>query len=191
MADEKITDAEFRKATDADPAAVFNALADAYVQDGIEIRDELVPHNPVTRKVIDAGRWATRQVQGSQAAAGKWLDGVNNPSRDPIAAGIEAEKKWVDKITQAIQQGRRVKGLQKSSLEQIKATANALGAGVYSSGVAARTAKISARVAELQPLAQSVSDTIQGMSNATDADRERRLLTARKLMIAVGTKRRG
>jgi hypothetical protein len=29
------------------------------------------------------------------------------------------------------------------------------------------------------------------MSDKTDADREKRLLTARKLMIALGTKRRG
>jgi len=62
---------------------------------------------------------------------------------------------------------------------------------VFSDGLAARDSKISRVVGELQPMAQSVSDAIQAMSDATDTDREKRLLSARKLMIEVGKKRRG
>ncbi len=188
---QKLTDEEYRAAADKDPVAVFNALADLRGQGIDPVAEGLVPSNPVTRKVKSADRWATQQVESSVASSGKWLDGVNNPARDPIAAGIDADGKWRDRMQQAITENRRVKGLQKTSGEEIKKVANALGAGVYSSGVTARTDKIKKTVSELQPLAQSVSDSIQGMSDKTDADREKRLLTARKLMIALGTKRRG
>ena len=62
---------------------------------------------------------------------------------------------------------------------------------VFTEGVAARESKIKRVFGELQPLFQSVSDAIQTMPDKTDADREKRLLTARKLMIEVGKKRRG
>jgi len=187
----KLTDEQFRAAADADPVAVFKTLADLRAQGIDPIEAGVVPGNPVTKKVKSADRWAKQQVESAVAASGKWLDGVNNPSRDPIAAGIDADPKWKDKMEQAIKEDRRKKGLMKVTAAEIVATANALGTGVYSSGVSAREAKVRKVVAELQPLAQSVSDTIQGMSDKTDADREKRLLTARKAMIEVGKKRRG
>jgi hypothetical protein len=186
-----LSDEEYRAAADKDPVAVFQALADLRLQ-GVDPKAEgLVPSNPVTKKVKSADRWAKQQVESAVAASSKWLDGVNNPSRSPIAAGIEADDKWKDRMKQAIAEDRRKKGLAKVSDAEIVATANALGTGVYSAGVEARKAKVAKVVNELQPLAQSVSDAIQGMSDKTDADREKRLLSARKLMIEVGKKRRG
>lgn len=188
MTDEK--EQELRKAADADPSGLFDTLADIYTKEGVDVREDLGIHNPVTKKVIDPTRWAKRMVDGATAAGTKWLDGVNNPSRSPTAAGIAAEDKWRDRLNQAIQENRRVKGLQKTSDDTIKATANALGTGVYTSGVSARTTKIQARVNELQPLFQAASDSIQAMSDKTDADREKRLIQARKAMIDLGKKRR-
>jgi hypothetical protein len=188
---QKITDEEYRAAADKDPIAVFNALADLRAHGIDPVAEGLVPHNPVTKKVKSADRWAKQQVESAVAASSKWLDGVNNPARSPIAAGIDAEAKWRDRMQQAMTENRRVKGLQKTSDAEIIAVANALGSGVYSSGVTAREAKVKKVVAELQPLAQSLSDSIQGMSDKTDADREKRLLMARKGMIELGKKRRG
>jgi len=186
-----LSDEEYREAATKDPVAVFQALADLRMH-GVDPKAEgLVPSNPVTKKVKSADRWAKQQVESAVAASSKWLDGVANPSRDPIAAGIEADDKWKDKMKQAIAEDRRKKGLQKTSAAEIVAVAQALGTGVYSSGVEARRAKVQKVVNELQPLAQSVSDAIQGMSDKSDADREKRLLAARKLMIEVGKKRRG
>jgi len=191
MRKQKISDEEYRAAADESPLEVFRTLADLRAHGIDPLEEGIVPSNPVTKKVKSADRWAKQQVETAVASAGKWLDGVNNPSRSPIAAGIEAEGKYADKVQQAIKEGRRVKGLQKSSDAEIIAVANRLGSGVYSSGVEARSAKVARVVNELQPLAQSVSDAIQGMSDKTDADREKRLLSARKLMIEVGKKRRG
>lgn len=188
---QKVTDEEYRAAANKDPVAVFSALADLRAHGIDPVADGLVPHNPVTKKVKSADRWVRQQIDSAVAASSKWLEGVNNPARSPIAAGIDADPKWKDKMEQAIREDRRKKGLMKSSDAEIIAHANALGTGVYSSGVTAREDKVRRIVTELQPLAQSVSDTIQGMSDKTDADREKRLLTARKLMIAAGQKRRG
>lgn len=186
-----MSDEEYKAAVAENPEAVFNALADAYTEGGAGVRDAIVPHNPVTKKVIDPTRWAERQVTGSQAAGSKWLDGVQNPSRSPIAAGIAAEKKWAAKVTQAITEGRRVKGLQKSSDDIIKANATALGPTVYTQGVTVRKAKITSVVGQLQPLMQAVSDTVQGMDDSSEAARDARALKAIQLMREVGKKRRG
>lgn len=191
MTARKLTDEEYRAAADEDPIAVFNAVADLRAHGIDPVAEGVVPHNPVTKKVKSADRWAKQQVESAMAASGKWLDGVRNPSRSPIAAGIDADDKWKDKMKEAISQDRRKKGLMKTSDAEIVAVAEKLGSGVYSAGIEARTAKVSKVVNELQPLAQSVSDAIQGMSDKGDADREKRLLTARKLMIEVGKKRRG
>jgi len=188
---QKVSDEQYRAVADTDPVQLFNTLADLRMA-GVDPKAEgLVPHNPVTKKVKSSDRWARQLVEGAMASSGKWLEGVQNPSRDPVAAAIEADDKWKDKITQAIKEDRRKKGLAKTSHADIVKVATALGAGVYSSGVDARKEKIQKVVNELQPLVQSVSDSIQGMSDKTDADREKRLLAARKLMIEVGKKRRG
>jgi len=190
MGEEKL-DPKLQALLDEDPVAFFRALADMYKagQDPKELG--IVPGNPVTKKVKSADRWATQQVKNAQDAADDWLDGVKNPSRNPIEAAIAAKDKWEDRLKQAIADKKYEKGLAKSSPAEIIDIATKVGSGAYSTGVGARENKIKRVVNELQPLVQSASDTIQAMPDKTDADREKRLLTARKLMLEVGKKRRG
>jgi len=190
MPEEKL-DPKLAALLEKDPVAFFSALADMYVagQDPKELG--IVPGNPVTKKVKSADRWASQQIKNAQAAADDWLDGVLNPSRNPIDAAIAAKDKFVDRLTQAIKDGKWEKGLAKSSLGEIQEIAKKVGSGAYSTGVGARETKIKRVVGELQPLVQAVSDSIQAMPDKLDADREKRLLSARKLMIEVGKKRRG
>jgi len=174
-----------------DPIAFFSALVDlrASGQDPKEIG--IVPGNPVTKKVKSADRQVTQLISHATAASSDWLDGVKNPSRDPIASAIAAKDKWEDRLKQAIIDKKFEKGLAKSSHSEIVAVAEGVGTSAYSTGVSARKSKITRVFTELQPLQQSVSDTIQAMPDKTDADREKRLLSARKLMLEVGKKRRG
>jgi len=174
-----------------DPTAFFSALADMYAagQDPKELG--IVPGNPVTKKVKSADRWAKQQIDNAVAAADDWLDGVKNPSRNPIDAALAAKDKFVDRLNQAIKDGKWEKGLAKSSQAEIIEIATKVGSGAYSTGVSARESKVKRVVGELQPLVQAVSDTIQAMPDKLDADREKRLLSARKLMLEVGKKRRG
>jgi len=180
-----------RAAADADPLAVFNQLVDLR-KNGIDpVAAGIVPGNPVTRKVKDVTRWASQQIKNAVDAKEDWLDGVKNPSRNPVEAALAANDKRVDRLKQSIDAKKWEKNLGKVTQSDIIDVATKLGSGVYSAGVEARTTKINKRVAELQPLVQEVSNTIQAMSDKTDADREKRLLTARKLMIEVGKKRAG
>lgn len=148
-------------------------------------------HNPAKRTVKSASRWASQQVDNAVAASADWLDGVKNPSRPPLEAAKDAIPKWEDAMDRAIKEKRMEKGLAKSSQSEIVAIAEAVGEGGYRTGVEARRGKVSRVVGELQPLMQALSDSIQAMSDKTDSDREKRLISARKLMIEVGRKRRG
>jgi hypothetical protein len=182
---------ERKELTPEEATEIFHALAEVYTQIGIDVRQDLVPHNPVTKKVIPPDKWAERQIKRATAAADDWLDGLKSPSRDPVKAAIEADGKWKDRMQQAIKEDRRKKALEKVSHADIVAVAEKIGPSGFAQGITAREAKIKKRIAELQPLVQAVSDAIQSMPDATDADREKRLIMARRLMIEVGKKRRG
>ena len=182
---------EEKKLSVEEAYAVFDALSEVYKEYGLDVRSELVPSNPVTKKVISPDKWKDRLIKRATSAADDWLEGIKNPSRDPIKASIEADSKWKDRIQQAIREDRRKKALEKVSWSEAVSVAEKVGASGFAAGISAREAKIAKRIAELQPLVQAVSDAIQAMPDATDADREKRLVMARRLMIEVGKKRRG
>jgi hypothetical protein len=189
--DRENLDPRLKELLDKDPVAFFNALAEMYQSGQDPKAMGIIPSNPVTKKVKSPDRWAKQQIDNAVAAASDWLDGVKNPSRNPIEAALDKEKKWEDRLQTAIKDKKWSKNLKKVSPSDIVAVAEKLGTGVYSSGVSAREDKIKKRVSELQPLVQAVSDTIQAMPDDTDANREKRLISARKLMIEVGKKRAG
>jgi hypothetical protein len=182
---------EARQLTPEEAMAVFDALSEVYKEYGLDVREDIVPGNPVTKKVIPPEKWKDRLLKRATAAASDWLEGIKSPSRDPIKAAIEADSKWKDRLTQAMKEDRRKKALEKVSHADIVAVVEKLGERTFVDGITAREAKIAKRIAELQPLVQAVSDAIQAMPDATDADREKRLIMARRLMIEVGKKRRG
>lgn len=187
---EKI-DPKVRAALEKDPIAVFNVFADMRLQGQSPVEAGILPGNPVTKKVKAPDRWAKQMVDNAEKAGDDWLDGVKNPSRDPIKAAIAAKDKWEDRLATAIKEDKWAKNLAKSSHAEIVEVAEKVGTGAYTGGVKARETKIERVVKELHPLVQAASDTIQAMSNKTDADREKRLIAARKLMIEVGKKRAG
>ena len=86
---------------------------------------------------------------------------------------------------------RHLKGLDKSSHADIVKIAKALGPAVLEQGVEARKDKIAATVAKLQPIVQQVSNEIQAMPDATEGDRERRMVETLRKMRTVGNKLRG
>ena len=190
MKEEKLSP-EMQALLDKDPVAFFRGLCELRErgQDPVDIG--LIPGNPVTKKVKDATRWAAQQIKNAKDAAPDWLDGVKNPSRNPVEAALAANDKRIDRLQESIKNKKWEKNMAKVSPADIIEVAVKLGDSVYADGVEARTSKINKRVAELQPLVQDVSNTIQNMSDKTDSDREKRLLSARKLMLEVGKKRVG
>jgi len=184
-------DPKLQKLLDEDPVAFFHAVAEMRQAGQDPIATGILPGNPVTKKVKSADRWAKQQITNATAAGDDWLDGVKNPSRNPIEAALAANDKRIDRLQESIKNKKWEKNLGKATQADIIEVATKLGTGAYTNGVSARETKITKRVGELQPLVQSVSDTIQNMPDKTDADREKRLISARKLMIEVGKKRAG
>lgn len=193
MTEEKIaTEKELaEKLAQMTPEERFHVLVDLQEQglDGKAMG--IVPGNPVTKKVVSATRWAAKLIENASRSGDAWLAGVAAPSRNPIDAALASKDKYYDKLDEAKKIGKWEKNTAKVTAAEIIATAQALGTRVYTDGVAARTPKINKRVGELQPLVQAVSDSIQTMPDKTDANREARLLAARKLMLEVGKKRAG
>ena len=185
-------EAELReKFQSLDPVEAFHLLVELRSQ-GIDPKEVgVVPGNPVTKKVPSGAKMAEKLVKRASVAGDDWVEGIKNPSRDPIEAALAAKDKFIDRLTAALKAGKWDAGLKRTSHAEIVKVVEALGSTVYTSGVEARKAKITKVFNELQPLFQSVSDTIQAMPDKTDADREKRLLMARKLMLEIGKKRAG
>jgi hypothetical protein len=145
----------------------------------------------LNKKVKSPDRWASQQINNAKSSSQDWLNGINNPSRDPIQAAIAAEPKYVEAMKKVISEGRHAKGLQGKSLSDITGPANKLGASVFEQGIAAREDKIRSVVQKLQPELQAVSDKVQAMAETTEQDRERRMIENLRAMRQVGNKLRG
>lgn len=149
--------------------------------------------NPVTLgpAVIDPEEWAEKQTRNAAAAAADWLKNVLRPRRDPIKAAIAAAPKRKEKLMASLEQGKWEKAMAKVDEDLMFETIKAVGSESYRRGVTARKAKVVARAKELQPMVIALKNEIAAMPDVTDADREARLLAARRGMILIGKKRRG
>lgn len=149
--------------------------------------------NPITLgpPVIDPEEWAEKQTRNAAAAAGDWLKNVKRPRRDPIKAAIAAAPKRKEKLLKSLEEGKWEKAMAKVDEDQMFAVIDAVGAEGYRRGVTARKGKVLARAKELQPMVIALKNEIAAMPDVTDADREARLLAARRGMILIGKKRRG
>lgn len=149
--------------------------------------------NPITLgpPVISPEEWAEKQTKNASAAAATWLKNVKRPRRDPIKSAIAAGPKRAEKVREALELKKWEKAMARVDEDIMFAVVDAVGAEGYRRGVEARKAKVVARAKELQPLVTALKKEIETMPDVTDADREARLLAARRGMIAIGKKRRG
>jgi len=175
--------------------ASFNKVADV-LQNNPESVNFNKPHgkgNPVTlgSRVISPEDWAKKQQTRAVAAADDWLNGVLHPTVLPNEAAIKANDKRKDKLAEAEKSEKWLKAMKKVNPDEMYEIIKAVGAGGYKSGIEARKVKIDRVVKELQPLVMAAAATIDAMPQATDADREKRLIAARRLMIEIGKKRLG
>jgi len=147
--------------------------------------------NPVTLgpAVIAPEDWAAKQIARASAAADDWLKGVKRPRKNPVEAAIKANDKRKDRLAEAEKADKWRKKMGKVNLDEMYDTIEKVGAGGYRAGVEARTGKITRVAKELQPMVAALRGSIDAMSDATDADREKRLLAARRGMIEIGKKR--
>jgi len=149
--------------------------------------------NPITLgpPVISPEEWADKQVKNASAASSTWLKNVKRPRRNPLDAAIAAGPKRAEKVRQALEDKKWEKAMSAVDEAVMYQVIDAVGADGYRRGVEARKAKVMARAKELQPMVTALKLEIEAMPDVTDADREARLLAARRGMIAIGKKRRG
>lgn len=149
--------------------------------------------NPVTLGplVTSPEDWADNQVKRAADAAIEWEKNVQHPRRDPLKAAIAAAPKRAEKVRQSLDQGKWEKAMGKVDEDLMYATIRKRGAAAFRAGVQDRKDKVLARAKELQPMVAALKAKIDSMPDVTDADREARLLAARRGMIEIGLKRRG
>jgi len=188
------------EARDLNPSAVASAfqgvfdliLADlAQHPEKYQHLQERKVGNPITLgpRVISAADWAKKQIERAQGAASTWAANVLAPRKDPVEAAIRADKKRKDKLDAAEKAGKWLAKMKKVDKDEMVETIKAVGSSGYSAGIGARTRKISRVVGELQPMTAALADAIDKLPEETDAQREARLLAARKGMIAIGLAR--
>jgi len=171
-------DRAFRTALGAMPTVSLNA----------KISD--LKTNPVTPAigplVINAETWTKRWQGSAEGAATDWEERALTPSGDPIARALAANKKRIDRFNQAEKAGKWVNTMSKRKFSDYADGVSGAGADGYKSGIAAKASKTGRRIAELQPKVLALKKAIQDMPDASDSDREKRMLAARRGMLAIG-----
>ncbi len=151
---------------------------------------EISPGIRISNPGPDASRMTERYLAGVAATANRYVEGMQNPRRNPVEAAIRAKGKWAGKVTEAIQQNSYEAGVRAQNYAEGVEIATGDGGAAWSAGATKRAAKVNRKFVQLAPLLGGVSQAIQNMPQDTDAQRIQRLIKARELMINVGKQMR-
>jgi hypothetical protein len=149
--------------------------------------------NPVTLgpRVPEAADWAKNMVTAATNAGEKWLANTLKPKKEPLAEAKKAATKYKNNMQVALNEGRFEKGIAATDEAQMYETIRQTGSAGFSSGVQRRTGKITAKIALLRPLVGALCATLDAMPQDTDAQREAKMLAAKRGMQDIGKKLRG
>jgi hypothetical protein len=148
--------------------------------------NEIVPGVRKRNPGPDAAMMTQRYITGVGNSAQRYVEGMQNPRRDPKAAAKRAAGKWKDRVVEAANRGSYAAGIDRYDYAEAVQIATADGGQAYVQGAQKREAKVARAFARLAPLVAGVSTTIQNMPQDTDQQREARLIAARRQMIQVG-----
>lgn len=130
----------------------------------------------VTR-VLSPEAWKDRQINTLKSVGeANYKVGIAKPRKDPIAAGIAAEEKYNNAMKKVLEEERRKAGLEKTSMGEWYKYSSELGAGRLVDGVVKREAKVTNFVRTFQPMLVEHLGKIDALADATDSDRETRML---------------
>jgi len=128
-------------------------------------------------RVLSPEEWKKRQIDTLKAVGrSNYLAGIKSPKADPIARGIATEDKYAAETRKAIDAGRRKAALGKVTMADWYKYAAELGADKLVDGVTKREAKVTGFITAFQPMLTSHLAKIDGLPEATDGDRESRML---------------
>lgn len=129
------------------------------------------------KRVISPEDWKNRQLNTLKAVGRQnYLQGISSPKADPIARGIATEEKYAIETRKAIDEGRRKAALQKTDMNEWARYSKEIGADNLVDGVVKREAKVTEFTTKFQPMLASHLGKIDTLPEATDSDRENRML---------------
>lgn len=148
--------------------------------------------NPITLapRIPEAADMATKMVANATAAGSRWLENTMKPRKDPIEGMKKAKDKYKNRMQESLTDDRWAKGVNAIDENEMYATIQARGAGAFTSGIEARKGKIQKKLEKMRPLQLALTATLDAMPTGTDAQREQKMLVARRGMIEIGKKLR-
>jgi len=179
--------------------AVAIAATMQLMQEDPEFRAELEVGRPsgnpiqLGPRLPSAAEWADLQIKGARDNASKWLERTTRPKKNFKEEALRATSvaRFHDSMSKVLSEKRWEGGMALVDESETIATIAAGGAGVYTSGVERRKAKIQRRVAELRESRLALCSTIDAMPVATDSDRESKMIANMRGLKAIGLARRG
>jgi len=149
--------------------------------------------NPVNLapRVSPASEWTEKMTTNALNAGDRWLARTTNPRKEPLAEARKKVGRYKDSMAKSLSEGRYEKGLASADEGAMYDTIRAVGADGYRKGIQARSTKIGRAIAKLQPLVAGAAAALDAMPTDTDAQREAKMVGARRAMIEVGKKYRG
>ncbi len=174
--------AAFNKATkmmDADPELAKRAQT-------------TVSGNPINiRRIKGASRWTSDLIAGVSNAKDKYLDGIQNPRKNPKEEALKKKGRWKNKIEESIKNDSYAKGIAGYNLDEAIELAVSIGADNLVRGVEARAPKIRRVVEKMVPLFTAAKDVLDRMPTDTVAETEKKQIEASRLMREIGKKMKG
>lgn len=131
----------------------------------------------ITRVMSPATWFNKAKTNINNVGQTNYTNGVQNPKKDTIAAGVAAEQQWANAMQQAIQNKTRATELAKVTLSQWSDAAVTIGAPRLVPGWNAKQAKFQAFVNAWQPALQNqLTSVIDAMPSATAGDRNQKMI---------------
>lgn len=119
---------------------------------------------------------AAKWKQRTSAAQQDYLDGVARTDKDPTALAIAAGPRLLANFTRAFQDGSWANGLRRTGKQGWQEAVANKGGANFSNGVNNAEAKVAQAFGTLLAFEQNLLNTVGGMPNVTDTDRENRML---------------
>jgi len=149
--------------------------------------------NPVMLgpRVKSATEWVDDMTTGATNRAASWLKNTLAPKKDPKQAAIKAAGKFKANTQAALNEDRWPKGIAAYDEAARTAVITDGGTSAFTDGVTRHKAKAVSKINKLQPLVAALATTLDGMPQDTDAQREAKMLAAKRGMQEIGKKMRG
>jgi hypothetical protein len=151
-------------------------------------RGELTAGNPVSLspRVPDVETWVGDMVTGVKNSGAKWKRNTLAPTKSPLVEAKKAGPKFEASMRQALDEKRFEAGIDAVDEAAMYDTIRATPDSTYVEGVTRRTSKIKSRVTRMRPLLLTLLNEEDQLANATEADRDNKVLAHIRGMRALG-----